>query len=48
MCLQEVDLKHFTSDFLPIFEKLGFVGLMKQKGQIKEGTATFIRSSKFR
>lgn len=47
ICLQECDRKVFIDHLLPIFEIEGFVGVMKTKGQVPEGTAIFYRKNKF-
>ncbi|XP_052812801.1 2',5'-phosphodiesterase 12-like [Mya arenaria] len=48
ICLQECDYKVFIYDFVPVFELLGFQGLMREKGGVREGSAIFFRMSKFR
>ncbi|TKR61191.1 hypothetical protein L596_028335 [Steinernema carpocapsae] len=47
-CLQEVNLLHFKSFFLPLFKKLGFEGRFEQKPKRDDGCAIFFKSSVFK
>lgn len=49
MCMQEVDLKIFEGDLLPVFSSEGYDGVHDLKGgKVSEGVAAFWRNSRFR
>jgi len=48
ICLQECDTKVFEGDLVPALSTLGFKGVMREKGGVREGSAIFFRESKFR